>query len=498
MSDSHPGQSAHDYPERRWIALFILLLAAFMNLIDVTIVNVALPRMQATMEATSSQIEWVVAAYVLAFALGLIPFGRLGDTVGRVRMFQIGVAAFTVTSGLCGVAPDMNTLIAARVLQGLAGAMMMPQVLAVVQVIFPPAERGLAFSFFGLSAGLASVAGPLVGGFLIDADLFGLDWRPIFLVNLPLGLVAVATGRALLPRLPGEAGLRFDPIGILIAGATIFLLVFPLIEGRGFGWPWWSFAMIGLAVVCGVAFYLFEKRRYREGQTQLLPYSLMTNGSYLTGSVMAMAFFSGVAGFFLVLAVFLQGGFGFSPLQSGLTTVPFPVGILIASLISGRLRSKWQRRRIAAGAIILCAGMLLLMRVVGGITDTVDHWDFVIPLLLSGLGMGIAISSLFQTVLSNVPPADAGSGSGALQAFQQIGSALGIAISGQIFFSTLEADFRSGSMPHPAFVDSLGNALIYEVIAFALVAVLVYFLPAPPQSSSAGAGGHVATAMAEG
>jgi EmrB/QacA subfamily drug resistance transporter len=480
MSSPQPAADAA-FPANRWQALFILLLASFMNLIDVTIVNVALPRMQASMGATSSQIEWVVAAYVLAFALGLLPFGRLGDTVGRVRMFLIGVTAFTAMSALCGIAPDMNTLIAARVLQGIAGAMMTPQVLAIVAVIFPPAERGGAFATFGLAAGLASVAGPLVGGLLIEADLFGLDWRPIFLVNVPVGILTVIAGWMMLPKMPGQPALKHDPVGVAIAAAAVFLLVFPLIEGRGFGWPWWTFAMVAAAVVALLLFYLYERGRAQAGKSQLLPVSLMSNGNFLLGSVMSMAFFSGVAGFFLVLAVFLQGGFGFTPLQSGLTTIPFPIGILFASALSGRLRQRWQKPRIAIGSAILIAGMAYLTWVVSGIGDSVDHWDLVAPLVISGFGMGTAIAPLFQTVLAAVPGRDAGAGSGALQSFQQIGSALGIAITGQVFFSSLESNFLSGSMPHPAFVDAMGRALIYELIAFALVIVLVLALKTPTQ-----------------
>ena len=202
MSHHQPGPRPPTPIPRRWPALATLLLAGFMNLIDVTIVNVALPRLQASLGATSTEIEWVVAAYVLAFALGLLPFGRLGDIIGRKRMFLIGISLFTLFSALCGLAPSIDMLIGARVLQGLAGAMMMPQVLAIAQVMFPPRERGFAFSLFGLSAGLASVAGPLAGGLLIGADLFGLDWRPIFLVNIPVGILAVIAGRALVPALP--------------------------------------------------------------------------------------------------------------------------------------------------------------------------------------------------------------------------------------------------------------------------------------------------------
>ena len=276
----------------------------------------------------------------------------------------------------------------------------------------------------------------------------------------------------------------------MIAGLSTLLLIFPLIEGHSYGWPAWTFAMIAAALLGSVVFYAYEKRRDAAGKSELLPVSLMRDGNFVLGTAMTMTFFSGVAGFFLVLAVFLQTGFGLSPLQSGLTTVPFPLGVLIASIVSGRLGSRWPRERIAAGAmLLLVAGMALLRLVVGGVGEAVDHWRFVLPLFLSGLGMGAAIAPLFQTVLWTVSPRDTGSGSGALQSFQQIGSALGIAVTGQIFFSSLEGGLASGTAVHPAFVASMASALLYEMAAFAVVAVLVFFLrpPAQRQESAHGA-----------
>ena len=470
-----PSAESHAYP-RRWPALFVLLLAAFMNLIDVTIVNVALPRLQVSLDATSTEIEWVVAAYVLAFALGLLPFGRLGDTIGRKLMFQLGVVLFTLFSAACGLAPSMQTLIVARVFQGLAGAMMMPQVLAIAQVMFPPQERGVAFSLFGLTAGLASVAGPLTGGLLIGADIYGLDWRPIFLVNIPLGVLTVVATAMLVPQTPANPALKHDLGGIALAALTVFLLIFPLIEGHSLGWPLWTFAMLGLAAISAFAFQRHEARRARANLSQLLPVTLLHNGGFLLGMSIVTVFFSGVAGFFIVLAVFLQTGFGLSPLESGLTTVPFPIGVLLASIASSRFAGRWPRLRIAGGAGALILGMTLLFFVVGAVGPAVDHWRFVAPLLICGFGLGTAISSLFQTVLANVPPQDSGSGSGALQSFQQIGGALGIAITGQIFFSSLAAGLAAGIPAGQAYVDSLGNALIFEIAAFVAVILLLVFL----------------------
>ncbi|MFH1797458.1 MAG: MFS transporter [Pseudomonadota bacterium] len=466
------------YP-RRWAALATLLAAAFMNMVDVSIVNVALPRLQASLGATSSEIEWVVASYVLAFALALLPFGRLGDKVGRKRIFMMGVAGFTLFSALCGLATSVEMLIAARVAQGITGAMMMPQVLAIAQVMFPPQERAHAFSFFGLTAGLGSVAGPLIGGLLIGGDLFGLDWRPIFLVNIPIGIAVLLAARAIVPATDRHPNLTNDWGGIAIAAASILLVIFPLIEGHTLGWPRWVFAMMAAGLAGVALFVVYERSRAARGLSQLLPATLFSNANFVLGGGMVLIFFSGSMAVFLFLAIFLQQGFGFTPLQAGLTTVPFPAGVLIASVLNGRIGSRWHRPRIAVGALVLLAGMSWLRMVVQGVGDAVDHWHFLMPLFVSGLGMGIAISPLMQTALAGVAPHDSGSGAGALQSFQQLGSAFGIAIAGQIFFSSLTGSFATGAAAHPSFTGALAASLIYSMCSFLIVALLVVFLTPP-------------------
>ena len=460
----------------------ILLLASFMNLIDVTIVNVAIPSMQTNLGASSSQIEWVIAAFVLAFALGLLPFGRLGDIVGRRRMFLIGVALFTLGSFLCGIAPTMGLLIAARAFQGLAGAMMTPQVLAIAQVIFPPKERGFAFSLFGLSAGLASVAGPLVGGSLIAANVFGLDWRPIFLVNIPVGLLALVAGGALIIKVPPHPGLRNDYVGILIFGAAMLLLVYPLIEGRAYGWPAWAFAMMAAAVLLAALFFRWERRQEAAGRTQLLPFALLTNRNFLLGGLITTFFASGVPGFFLVFSIFLQSGFGLTPLQSGLTGVPFSIGVVVASLTSGRFGSHYLPQRFAAGALLLAVGFAITRWTIGNVTGHVAQFSFTLPLAIAGIGLGTAFAALFQMILAGVPHKDAGSGSGALQALQQLGAALGVAICGEIFFTWLEQG-QGEATTGAAFVGAATAATIYVVLVFVAVAAIVPLLrplPRPP------------------
>lgn len=475
----------HEYPPTRWIAMTVLLIAGFMNLLDVTIVNVALPSMQEDLGATSSEIEWVVAAYALAFSLGLLPFGRLGDHLGRRRIFLIGVVLFTICSFLCGVAPSMNMLIVARALQGFSGAMMAPQTLAIAQVIFPPKERGMAFSLFGLTASLASVTGPVAGGLLIEGDLWGLDWRPIFLVNIPVGALAIAAGLRFIPRMHGHRGTGIDFAGIVLAGLSVFLLVFPLIEGREHGWPLWCFAMMAAAVPAGLLFVLWQRRQARLSRPQLVPAALLANTRFLGGTLISTIFFSAVPSFFLILAVFFQTGFGLTPLQSGLASMPFSIGVLLSSLASGRLGAAWPRTRILVGALMLAIAMIAIRHIAGASSVPLDTLAFLPYLLLGGFGLGTAISPMFQTVLSTVGGRDAGSASGALQSFQQAGGALGVALVGQIFFSTLASKMGAGD-PHAAFAGAMQSGVAYQIVIYLVVALGAFLLPRPPAHGAHG------------
>jgi EmrB/QacA subfamily drug resistance transporter len=475
MTERASAPTAEGLPGR-WIAMFTLLAANFMNLIDVTIVNVALPSLQRAFAATPNQIEWVVAAYIFAFALGLLPSGRVGDLIGRRRMFILGVGVFTFASALCGLAPSIGWLIAARVLQGIGGAMMAPQTLALVPVLFPPQERGGVFALFGLTAGLASVAGPVIGGLLIAADIHGLGWRPIFLVNIPIGLGAVLMALRFVPPVPGQRSVGVDLAGAALGGATVFLILLPLIEGRALGWPIWCMAAFGGAVPMAALFVAWLRRRDRMGLSQVMPLSLLGERRFLLGAVFAALLFSGVPGQFFALALYLQNGFGLDPFHSGLTTIPFPVGVFAASLVSNRLGARWPRARIAAGAGLLVAGTALLRHVVVG-ADEVVWTRMALPLFLSGCGLGTAVSPIFQIALSAAAGRDAGSASGAVQTFQQVGAAFGIAIMGELFFAGIGAvGGVSASAQHAA---GLARALVYAGSVFALIGLAVPFLPPP-------------------
>jgi EmrB/QacA subfamily drug resistance transporter len=463
----------------RWIAMTILLVAQFMNLIDVTIVNVALPSIQSAFAATSSQIEWVVAGYILFFAVLLLPSGRLGDIVGRRRMFILGVAVFTLGSAFCGLAPSIETLVAARVFQAVGAAMMTPQTLAIIPVIFAPHERGAAFALTGLTAGLAAVAGPMLGGWLIEGNIWGLGWRPIFLVNIPVGIIAILAALRYLPRVTAAPGLGLDLVGTALAGAALLLVIFPLIEGRQVGWPVWCFVMMAAAVPVALAFVLWLKRQAARGGAQVLPASLFGNRNFILGTTLAAMLFSGVPGFFLVLALYLQSGYGLTPLHSGLTTVPFSLGVLVASIISGRLGSRWPRRRITIGALMLAGAMIWVRLIVQRTGADLVRLDFAPALLMGGIGLGTAISPMFQTILANVAGQDTGAASGGLQAFNQMGAAIGVAVMGEMFFATLGPALAAGGDPHPAYAGAITFALIYNIVMFAAVGLMVWLLPRP-------------------
>src|ERR1700735_970603 len=262
-----PGEDADP---RRWLTLVILLLAAFMNLLDVSIVNIAIPSIQRNLHASYADVQWALAGYTLAYALVLITGGRLGDTFGRKRLFLIGVIGFTIMSALCGAAQSPGMLIAARVVQGAMGAIMVPQVLAVIQVIFPPKERIKALAGFGVTAGLGTVSGPLLGGLLIQHNLFGLGWRPIFLINVPVGIIAVVASAVLVRESRGPKPPRLDPVGVGLISAALLLLLSPLVEGRQLGWPAWTFVSMAAAAPVLAAFIGYERHKTRRDGSPLV------------------------------------------------------------------------------------------------------------------------------------------------------------------------------------------------------------------------------------
>ncbi len=441
-----PQAAARDQADpRRWLTLIILLLAAFMNLLDVSIVNIAIPSIQRDLHASYADVQWALAGYTLAYALVLITGGRLGDTFGRKKLFLIGVAGFTIMSALCGVAQSPGQLIAARVIQGAMGAIMVPQVLSVIQVIFPPAERIKALAGFGVTAGLGTVSGPLLGGLLIQHNLFGWDWRPIFLINVPVGILAIVASAILVRESRAPRPPKLDPVGVVLISAALLLLLYPLVQGRELGWPTWTFVSIAVSVPVFALFAAFERAKAGRGGSPLVELSLFRERGFSIGMAIAVAFFMGIASFGLVLTLFLQIGMGFTALHAGLTFLPFSAGVLLSSGAAARLAPRFGRGVTMAGALIIAAGMGSLIGIVHHYGVGVSTWDLVPGLVAAGLGLGAVIAPLADIVLDRVPAQHAGSASGVFNTGLQLGNSIGIALIGVIFFGLLGTQSASAA-----------------------------------------------------
>jgi EmrB/QacA subfamily drug resistance transporter len=439
-----PPATAGQADPRRWLTLVILLLAGFMNLLDVSIVNIAIPSIQRDLHASYADVQWALAGYTLAYALVLITGGRLGDIFGRKRLFLIGVAGFTIMSALCGAATGPGMLIGCRVAQGAMGAIMVPQVLAVIQVIFPPHERIKALAGFGVTAGLGTVSGPLLGGLLIQHDLFGLGWRTIFLINVPVGVIAFAASAVLVRESKAASPPRLDPVGVGLISAALLLLLYPLVQGRQLGWPAWTYVSMALCLPVLAAFVWYERIKGRRDGSPLVPLGLFRDRAFSAGMAVAVTFFLGIASFGLVLTLFLQLGLGFNPLHAGLTFLPFSAGVLVSSGAAARLAPRFGRGVTMAGALIIAAGMAGLIATVHHYGAAVTTWDLVPGLVAAGLGVGAVIAPLADIVLAGVPHRDAGSASGVFNTGLQVGNSIGIALIGVIFFGML------GSQSGPA------------------------------------------------
>ncbi|MEU5258271.1 MFS transporter [Amycolatopsis sp. NPDC021455] len=421
---------------RRWKALAVSLTAGFMGLLDVSIVNVALPSMQAGLHATSGGIRWVVSGYALAFGLVLVTGGRLGDAFGRRNMFLGALAAFVLTSALAGAAPNETTLVLARLAQGVAAGMLTPQNTGLIQDLFRGAERGRAFGMFGAVVGISTAVGPILGGFIIA--VFGAQdgWRWVFYVNVPIGVLAFALALRLLPR-SEKKQLRIrseiDFVGIALLAVAVLGVLFPVIDSDQGGLRrfWWLFPV---AVVFGVAFVRWEHRVVRHGRSPLLDTRLFTGTpGYASGAAVGALYFCGFAGIWLVFAMYFQQGLGYSPLQSGLSVTPFALGSAVSAAVAGRLVPRFGRRLTVTGLGMVAAGLLAVALLAELVPPAASGWAFALPLLFAGVGGGMVISPNTTLTLECVPVRMAGVAGGALQTGQRIGTAIGTAVLASVF-----------------------------------------------------------------
>jgi len=412
------------------------------QLIDVSIVNVAIPSIQASLHASFAAVELMVSVYLLAFAVTLITGGRLGDIFGRRRLFLIGMAGFTIASAVCGAAPTATVLVVARIFQGMFSGLMYPQVLSVIQVTFKPAERGKVFGIFGAVIGLATILGPLLGGVLIAWDIAGLSWRLIFFVNLPIGIAAFAGAIRALAESKAPDKPRLDLAGAALATLGLGLLVYPLIEGRQQGWALWIDVLLALSVPALTAFALLQRRTSRRGGHPLVaaaPAGLCHRQRPVTG------LFLGVAPFFFVFSVYLQTGLGFSALATGMTVLPFAVGSGIASYRSAAIAQRIGKWVLSLGAGLMGLGMVFVIVTIHQAGTNVNAYKLIPSLLLAGVGLGLVMAPHTNIVLAGVDSIDAGGASGALSTVQQLGGAIGIALIGVVFFGLLGAHADSSA-----------------------------------------------------
>jgi EmrB/QacA subfamily drug resistance transporter len=423
---------------KRWRALAVTQVAAFMSLLDVSIVNVALPSIERGLGASASTVQWVVSGYALTLGLVLVAAGRLGDAVGRRRMFLIALGTFVVTSALTGAAPNMELLIVARLLQGVAGGMLIPQNSGLIQDLFRGDERGRAFGILGATVGLATAAGPVIGGLILSAFPGPDGWRWVFYVNVPIGLVALLLAARLVPSTTrgGRRGVHLDLVGALLLGGGVLSLLLPLVsaETGGLGRQWPLFGVAGLLFV---AFAWWEVRTIGKGRQPLLEPRLLHTPGYPAGSGIGLVYFIGFTGIWLVLALFFQDGLGYSPLRSGLAVTPFAIGVAISAAIAGRLVSRVGRWLTVFGLIAAIVGLAVAALVLRHVGGDEAAWAVAGPLLLAGLGGGMVTSPNMTLTLQDVPVSMAGAAGGALQTAQRIGAAIGTAVLATVFYRGL-------------------------------------------------------------
>ncbi|MFH8609395.1 MFS transporter [Streptomyces sp. NPDC018029] len=485
---SAPGTPAAAGDRRRWFALAIVMTAAFMDLVDVTIVNIAIPAIQRDEGATYSQIQWITAGYALAFAAGLITGGRLGDIHGRKRLFLIGITGFTVASALCGFAVNPEMLVASRILQGGMAAMMVPQVLSIVHATFPAHERGKVFGLFGMIVGLGAVSGPLLGALLTEWNIFGLEWRPIFLINLPVGIVGVILGRKFITESKAPRALKLDLVGVVLVTVGLLMLLYPLTRGRELGWPVWGHVMMAGSLVVFATLVAYEKRKAAKDGSPLVELSLFKVKSFAAGIAVQTVFGVTMGIFFLVWTLYMQVGLGWTALRAGLTGVPFSIAVSAAAGISvQKLVPRFGRKVLQAGALAMAAGVLIYIWEAGRYGADIAPWQMALPLVVMGIGMGLIVAPLTDAVLSEVPREHAGSASGLINTVQQMGTALGLGLVSVVFFGVIDERVPRERIP-AEFADGFQNALWWVTGVLAVIFLVMFALPAKPRVHIEGGG----------
>ncbi|WP_051792578.1 MFS transporter [Amycolatopsis jejuensis] len=449
--------------DRRWWALGVAILAVLVDMIDNQIVTVALPTIQRDLGAADAGLQWISAGYALGFALTLITGARLGDRFGYVRLFLAGMTVFTLASLGAGLAGNPEVLIAARVVQGIGSGLMVPQVLSFIHTRFQGAEQAKAMGLYAVAFPLGGLAGPLLGGLLTEADVFGTGWRAVFLVNVPIGVLAVAGALLTMPRDHRVAHHRFDVRGLLLLTVALVALFFPLVQGRELGWPGWTIAVM---VASAPLFGLFLAAQRSSSREPLIAPELLRSKRLLATQAVLFIVNASIAVFF-VLTLHLQQALGYSPLQAALTFLPATIGVVAGNMLAFRLGARLRRVLTAVALGILLASLVAIAVLALVLGTGLNALALLVPAIAFGLGMGAALGSLFGAYLAQVPPELAGSGSGVMNTTVQLGTATGIALFGTVYF---------GLLPHGS-AAATGWALLGAAGLLAAGLALTAFLP---------------------
>ena len=454
--------------KHRWLILGIVLAAEIMDLLDSTIVNVAGPSLKEKLQATPSALQWVIGGYTLTLGAGLVLGGRLADRYSRRNVFLGGLVSFTLSSLLCAIAPNIEALIAFRLIQGFAGAMVLPHVIGFIRDVFPPEELGKAFAVFGPVFGLGGILGPIVGGFIIDGNIASTGWRAVFLVNIPIGIINLWLAWKYLPKRESDHSIKIDLFGSLLIIVSSGLLLLPLIQGQEAGWPLWTFVSLAAALIGFGIFTLQQRWVISRKRTPLVDPDIFKATTYDLGLAGIFVFFAGFTGVYLIITLFLQIGEGYSARGAGIANIAIALGTAMGGALSGAvLADKFGTRVLQMGAVAQITGAILLFIALPTM-QSFNFWHIAPGMFVSGFGTGLVVAALFDAILLSIKDELVGSASGVLSAIQSIGSSVGVALFGTLFFHQV----TSGRIDK-----GFRDALLLQIGLVALFLLITFFLP---------------------
>lgn len=462
-ADGHP---------RRWLMLPVILIAMFMAGFDIWAVNVAAPSLQHDLYVSDAALQLIVGGYAFMYASGMVTGGRLGDLFGYKRLFLTGVVTFALASLACGLAPSSSLLVVFRLVQGLTGAVMVPQVVALITAVFPARERSRALGFYGATMGLGFVSGQILGGGLIQANLFGLGWRAIFLVNVPVGGLAVIAAIIVVPPASGQRRPSLDPLGAIGVSGALALALVPLTLGRDEGWPVWTWVSLAAALPVLAATIAWERRLTRQGGEPLLDLALFRDRAFSAGLLLNFAAIFFFGSFMFVLTLLLQSGLGLSPLHAGIVNLPLALTFIAMTLLGPKLAARLGPRSITLGASFGLLGTVALALIAMHYGGRLTGWDTAPATALIGIGQGLMVPSLMGAVLTHVRPERAGAAAGVLTTTQQFAIASGVAVIGAVFYQVI-----GGAPTRASFVSGLTVVAWVDAALLVVAALLTFLLP---------------------